>query len=75
MTAKSKNNLIQFGTYAGAIVAVLTLAGVIWGNIIIPKIDDRIDCKTKYMVLLLQQMATPEQKKKADEEMNRWNKQ
>jgi hypothetical protein len=77
MTTKQKNNLLTIGSYAGAIVISLTLVGMCWSftlKALDARIDSRIECKTQYIVELLKQMATEDQKKNAEKEMMRWTK-
>ncbi len=73
--ATPKKNMFSTMIYvAGGILtfgAVVTYATTVFNK----KIDERVDCKMKYIVILLEKIATPEQKKAADEEFARWNKQ
>lgn len=75
MTAKKRTTLLTVGDYAVALIACLTLVGMVYASIgkkLDEKIDIRIEHKTKYMEILLKQMATDEQKQRADKEYNRW---
>jgi cell division protein FtsX len=75
MTPRRKTNLLTIGSYAGAIVISLTLVGMCWSftlKALDARIDNRIENKTQYIVELLKQMATEEQKKAAEKEMRRW---
>jgi hypothetical protein len=74
MAPAKKNPLTTVAAVAGSILTVgATITYAI--TMINKKIDERVDCKMKYVVILLEQIATPEQKKLADEEFARWNKQ
>lgn len=77
MTPRKKITLLQIGSYAGAIVVSLSLVSMTWGFILSKfdeRIDTRIENKTAYMLVLLRNIATPEQLKKADEEYKRFGK-
>jgi hypothetical protein len=74
MAVAKKNPLTAIVLVASGVLTVgaaMTYATTVLNN----RIDERVECKTKYLVLLMQQIATPEQKKAADEEFARWNKQ
>lgn len=77
MTPRKKISILTIGSYAGAIMASLALVGVCWSytlKALDDRIDSRIDSKTQYIVELLKQMATEDQKKAAEKEMRRWSK-
>jgi hypothetical protein len=77
MTTKQKSSLIAIGSYAGAVMVTLSLVGFCWSftlKALDARIDSRIECKTQYIVELLKQMATEDQKKNAEKEMMRWTK-
>lgn len=73
--ATQKKNWFSTITYIAAGVITLGAAATYVTAAINKKIDERVDCKTKYMIILLEKIATPEQKRAADEEFERWNKQ
>lgn len=75
MTVKKGISFLSIGAYAGALISCLTVLGM--GYVAISDkmdrhIDNRIENKTKYIVILLKQIATEDQKRKADEEFTRW---
>ena len=75
MNANKKINLQKIRIYALTLIACITLLGMIYKTAsytLTERIDKQIDKKTKYIIILLQQIATEEQKKCADEEYKRW---
>lgn len=75
MTPRKKNTLLTLGAYAGAAISCLILAGMVYASLekrLNERIDMRIECRIKYMEVLMQTMATPEQKEIADKEFKRW---
>lgn len=78
MAVQKSTNLIQLGATAGAIIALVTVGSYALG-LLEKKIDDRVnsqlDCKLRYITILVKEMATEEQKKRADVECRRWYKQ
>jgi len=77
MVVKKKNGLITIGAMAGSILAIIGIGTFAFGIIdkgIEKKIDSRIECNTRYLVILMQEIATPEQKERADKEYQRWKK-
>lgn len=77
MVAKKKPSIITAGAVAGSILAIVGVGSFAFGIIdkgIEKKIDSRIECNTRYLVILMQEIATPEQKERADKEYQRWNK-
>ena len=72
MATPKKNPLITIATIAGS---VLTIGAAITYGITIldKKIDERVECKLRYLVILVKEIATDEQKQKADKEFARWN--
>lgn len=75
MTPRKKTSLLSIGAYAGAAISCLLLVGMVYASLekrLNDRIDIRIECRTKYMETLMKEMATPEQKERADKEFRRW---
>jgi TRAP-type uncharacterized transport system fused permease subunit len=73
---KKRNKIFVVSASIGIFMGFITVSGLVYSftsNTLDKKIDDRIDNKLKYIILLLQEIATPEQKDKADQEYKRWN--
>jgi hypothetical protein len=74
---RQEDTLAFWGKIIGIITGLFVIMSVATAKMIDPYIDAKIECKTKYMELLLRTMATDEQKIMTDREYERWvrNKQ
>jgi hypothetical protein len=86
MTQKTKDNLGTAGKILTVFIAACAVIGIAWANLAEPRIDKKIDQswtrteprvstliegRVLYVELLIREMATCEQKRKADEEYKR----
>ena len=66
MTVKKKFSAAAISVWTGAILGVLALGAYATG-LLDKRIDYRIDCKILRSLLIIEEMASPEEKQRADE--------
>lgn len=76
MQQPKKITVTTISAVTGAVLGVLAVAAYASG-MLDKKIDERLSCNAglKYLTILVKEIATQEQKEKADKEFQRWNKQ
>ncbi len=72
-TQQKKISATMIGAWTGAVLGILALSAYATG-MLDKKIDERCQYNNRYITILLKEIATPDQKKRADEEFARWNK-
>lgn len=73
MQQSKKITVTTISAVTGAILGILAVAAYASG-MLDKKIDERCQYNNRYITILLKEIATPDQKKRADEEFARWNK-
>lgn len=71
---QKKITVTSVSAIIGLILGVFAVAAYATG-MLNKKIDERCQYNNRYITILLKEIATPEQKDRADKEFARWNKQ